>query len=68
LDAIVASLTDALTSLGGLVDQALALSPTAGKTALHAVAEALEAALPGLTEALTQASGDLSALADALFL
>jgi len=66
LDAIVKSFTDALTSLGGLADQALALSPTAAKAALHAVADAVEAALPGLSDALTQASGDLTSLASAL--
>ena len=66
LDAVVQSLTDALGSLGGLADQALALSPTAVKADWQAVADAVEAALPGLSDTLAQVAAGLDALVTAL--
>jgi uncharacterized phage infection (PIP) family protein YhgE len=61
LDAISQSITDTTGQLQALVESALALLPTASKTDLHTVAEAVEAALPGLTDALTTGADDLAA-------
>jgi len=61
LDAIQQSLTSASGELDGLAAQALALLPTAAKTQVHTTADAVAAALPGLSDALAGVTSNLGA-------